>query len=111
MLILKNAFFVMMGLFFSAGIALAEESMPHAEEAAHQGGGLPQFDPTSWPSQIFWLVVFFVILYTIFSKSVLPSIGTTLGNRKAHIDRHIAEAETLSKEAEIIDSELKAALR
>ena len=79
--------------------------------AHHGGGGLPQFDPTSWPSQIFWMLVVFIVLYTIFSKAILPAISGTLENRQQHIDTHIADAERLSKEAELIEAELKAALK
>ena len=79
--------------------------------AHHGGGGLPQFDPSSWPSQIFWMTVVCIVLYTIFSKAILPAIGGTLASRQQHIDDHIADAERLSKEAEIVEAELTAALK
>ena len=36
---------------------------------------MPQFDIASFPSQIFWLVVTFGILYFVMSKLVLPRVG------------------------------------
>ncbi len=94
-----------------AGYALAEEVAAHGEAGAHQGGGMPQFNFESWAGQIFWMVVFFIVLYTIFSKAVLPEIEGTLESRKSHIDQHIKAAETLSVEAEQIESALKEALK
>lgn len=68
-------------------------------EGNHGGGGLPQFDPSSWPSQIFWLVLFFTVLYVFFSRRALPAIGQTIKNRQDHIKRDLEEAERLSAEA------------
>lgn len=82
-----------------------------AEDAAHKSGGLPQFDPTSWPSQIFWLAVFFVILYITFAKSIIPSLGKTIESRTSYIADNIKKAETLSTEAEVLRAEVNAALK
>lgn len=97
---------------FSATFALLIASPAMAEEAAHHSsGGLPQFDPTSWPSQIFWLAVFFAILYTTFSKSVIPTLGKTIEARTSYIAENIKKAETLSAEAEALRQEVEAALK
>ena len=85
-----------------------------AEGAAHAeagGGGLPQFDPTSWPSQLFWLAVFFTILYFVFGKSIIPSLGKTIETRTSYIAEHIKKAETLTAEAEILKNEVNAAYK
>ena len=45
---------------------MAEEA-PHTAattEAPHQGG-FPPFDTTTFPSQLFWLVVTFAFLFTV----------------------------------------------
>ncbi len=83
----------------------------HGAEAAHHSSGLPQFNFALWPSQILWMTVFFVILYTVYSKAILPAIGETLSKRKQHIDDHIAKAEELSREAETIETQIRAAMR
>lgn len=111
----KTVFYSVMGMTMPFAAALAEEAAHQGAEAAHGsthgGGGLPQFDFSSWPSQIFWLCIFFVILYTIFSKNILPAIGGTLQTRKDHIAGHIAEAEKLSAEARLIEESLKEHLK
>lgn len=83
----------------------------HGAEAAHHSGGLPQFNFSLWPSQILWMTIFFVILYTVYSKAILPAIGETLTKRKQHIDDHIAKAEELSREAETIETQIRASMR
>lgn len=92
---------------------LLMSSQAFAEGEAHGsgGGGLPQFDPTSWPSQLFWLAVFFTLLYMIFGKSVIPSLGETIETRASYIADHIQKAEALSAEAEILKNEVNAAYK
>ena len=53
--------------------------------AGDSSGGLPQLDITTWPSQLFWLVVTFVIGYFLISLLVAPSISSVLENRSNKI--------------------------
>lgn len=75
------------------------------EGAGHEGehkktSGLPQLDPSSYPSQVFWLIVSFILLYTVFSKSVLPDIGDTLDTRRKNIENDIGEAQKFNDRAD-----------
>ena len=83
----------------------------HAD--AHGGGseGLPQFEISTFPSQLFWLTVTFVILYMFFSNKVLPDISSTLENRREHIQDDIDTAEKLKAEAEQAQTDYEAGLR
>ena len=45
----------------SVAAAAAETASSHGGEAA--SAGLPQLDPTWWPSQSFWLALTFGVLY------------------------------------------------
>ncbi len=92
----------------SATLFMAYPAM--AEEAAHHSG-LPQFNTATWPSQIFWLTIFFVILYVVFSKSVLPALGGTIENRTHYIGDNIKKAEMLSTEAATLQAEVNASLK
>lgn len=91
-------FAVLMTMMFAALPAWAAPEA-HGEEAK---GGLPQFDPTWFASQIFWLVVTFSFLFVIFSKSILPRLSGAIESRESHIQADIAKAEKLSAEAEMI---------
>lgn len=46
---------------------------------------MPQFDLTRFPSQIFWLVVSFAVLYFLMAKMVLPRIGSIIETRERAI--------------------------
>ena len=81
-------------------MAIAASSGHDEHHAEGASGGLPQFDPSSFPSQIFWLAVTFLAMYIFFSNRTLPDISGTLENRREHIQDDIDTAERLKKEAE-----------
>ena len=84
----------------------------HGHHAADAGsGGLPQFDPTWFPSQVFWLAVMFAILYVYFSRKTLPDISSTLENRKNHIEADLETAEKLQAEAEQVQESYEQSLQ
>lgn len=62
--------------------------------------GLPQLDVSTFSSQIVWLVITFVILYVLMSKTALPRIGEVLEERQNKIDGNLAKAEGLKAQAE-----------
>ena len=67
-----------------------------------QSAGLPQMDISTFPSQIFWLVVTFSILYIFMWKFVIPKLRITIEERKDKISNDVNEAEKLKSEAEEI---------
>ena len=70
----------------------------HGDE--HGSGGLPQFDPTWFASQIFWLAVTFAFLYLFFAKKALPDIASALDARETRIRTDIETAEKINEQAE-----------
>ena len=71
---------------------------------------MPQFDPSSFPSQIFWLVVTFIVMYFVMAKLVLPRVGTVLQERQEKIAEDLDRAAQLKKDAEEITATYEAAL-
>ena len=61
---------------------------------------MPQLDPASFPSQLFWLAVCFGAMLLIFSVFVLPRITHTLKTRQGQIDGDLEAAEKLRADAE-----------
>ncbi|MBM85051.1 MAG: F0F1 ATP synthase subunit B' [Rhodospirillaceae bacterium] len=80
--------------------------------AAGDGGGakLPQLDIATFPTQIFWLVVSFLVLYILVSRIALPRISEVLEERQDRIADDLDKAETLKKEAEQVRGEYEKAL-
>ena len=70
-----------------------------AAEGGHQGA-FPPMDTTTFPSQIFWLVVFFGLLYLLMSRLALPKMAAVLANRHKTIESDLAKASTLRNETE-----------
>jgi len=62
-------------------------------------GGLPQLDLTTWPTQIFWLIVTFAIAYVLMSRLVTPKIGSVLENRASKIASDLESAKAADAEA------------
>jgi F-type H+-transporting ATPase subunit b len=70
-----------------------------AAEGGHQGA-FPPMDATTFPSQIFWLVVFFGLLYLLMSRLALPKMAAVLANRHKTIESDLARASALKNETE-----------
>ena len=71
------------------------------ETTGHEeGGAFPPLDSSTFPSQLFWLVIFFALLYALLSKVVLPRLAAILAARKGQIDGDVARAQSLKDETE-----------
>ncbi len=72
---------------------------------------MPQLDPTSFPSQLFWLAVCFGTMLLVLSAFVLPRITRTLTARQGQIDGDLEAAEKLRADAEAALAAYDAALQ
>ena len=73
-----------------------------ATEAGSHGGeavGMPQLDFSTWPNQIFWLLVTLAVIYFLLTRIALPRIGSVLADRKGAITSDLAAAEELKQKA------------
>jgi F-type H+-transporting ATPase subunit b len=61
---------------------------------------MPQFDPTTFTSQVFWLVVTFVALYWVVAKLAIPRIGEVLDQRARVIQEDLDRALALKAETD-----------
>jgi F-type H+-transporting ATPase subunit b len=77
------------------------------EEAAT---GLPQLDFSTFPNQIFWLVVTLVVIYLILTRVALPRIATVLAERQGTITNDIAAAEEFKLKAQEAEATYQKAL-
>lgn len=81
------------------GEGLADALGVDAHAAADAAPGMPQIDFTTFPNQMFWLVVTLVVIYLILSRVALPRIGGILAERQGTITNDIAAAEDLKVKA------------
>jgi len=71
---------------------------------------MPQLDPTSFATQLVWLVLCMVPLYLILRRAVLPRISEVLAARQRHIESDLERATSLRQEADAVLAEYEKAL-
>jgi F-type H+-transporting ATPase subunit b len=71
---------------------------------------MPQFDPSTFTSQIFWLFAIFFILYFLMSKIALPKVGEVLERRHKTIEDNLGKARALKDETDAAIAKYEAAL-
>ncbi len=72
------------------------EQVPKGEH----GGGFPPFNAHTFPSQLVWLAIFFVLLYALMAKWALPQVGRVIERRQKLIEDDFAEADRLKAESD-----------
>lgn len=60
---------------------------------------MPQLDPSTYVSQIFWLLVSFFSLWLVMSWFIVPKIEDVLKQRRQKIDDFVKKAEKINKQA------------
>jgi F-type H+-transporting ATPase subunit b len=73
---------------------LAQQAAPAAAKK-----GMPQFNPQTMLSQIFWLFVCFALFYVVIAKVVMPLLGGTIEARAAKIQGDLDAAAKARDEA------------
>jgi F-type H+-transporting ATPase subunit b len=78
------------------------ESTHHTGTAAPGGEQMkfPPFNSETFPSQLLWLVLAFVLLYALMAKWALPQVGRVIDKRQKAIADDIAEAGRLKSESD-----------
>ena len=78
--------------------------------AGGESQGLPQLDFSTWPTQIFWLIVTFAIGYILMARMVVPNIGAVLEERRERISSDIEQAKAADADAKSMQSTYEAEL-
>jgi len=78
-----------------------ETTTAHTEApGAPHKGVFPPFNRETFPSQLFWLAICFVLLYLITARLVQPRVDGIMDSRKNRISGHLAEASRFKAESE-----------
>jgi F-type H+-transporting ATPase subunit b len=72
----------------------------HTEQPSGHKGVFPPFNPTTFASQLFWLVIAFVVLYVLMAKVALPRVGAIIESRQKRIADDLAGAASLKAESD-----------
>jgi F-type H+-transporting ATPase subunit b len=68
--------------------------------AGAEHGSFPPFDPATFASQIFWLIITFGLFYIFLKKVVMPRLAGILDTRSSRIFQDIDQANKLKSEAD-----------
>ena len=79
---------------------MASNNSSHAE-------GMPQLDFSTFPNQIFWMVVFCVVLFAIVKIFIIPRMEDIFANRRKVIDGSISKAEEIKQRVEEIELQIE----
>lgn len=72
---------------------------------------MPQFDVSSFGTQLFWLILAFGILYIVISKIIAPKAESIIINRNRYLEENITASERDSALAESLRKEKEMKLR
>ena len=68
---------------------------------------MPQLEISTFPSQVFWLCVSFIVLYILLSNIIIPKISSVIKGRESEIKNNINNSEKLYMETEKINNEFE----
>ena len=89
---------------------LISPAISWAASGRNEPGGLPQLDLTTWPTQLFWLVVSFVVMYALMSTLVTPRIRSVLEDRQQRISNDLQKAREADTQVNEIRADYEASL-
>lgn len=69
-------------------------------EAPHAKGPFPPFESKSFPSQLIWLGLSFVVLYVLLAKVVLPRVASILEARRRRVEQDLGDAARAKSDSE-----------
>jgi F-type H+-transporting ATPase subunit b len=82
-------------LFFSNNALGAEEK-----------GGMPQLNPESFSSQIFWLFVTFSILFLVIHFFLLPKLKKIREKREETVSNYLSQTKKLNEQIDVIITQI-----
>ena len=82
-------------LFFSNKVLGAEEK-----------GGMPQLNPESFSSQIFWLFVTFSILFLVIHFFLLPKLKKIREKREETVSNYLSQTQKLNEQIDVIITQI-----
>lgn len=82
----------------------------HPTVAEEIEAGMPQLDFSTFPNQIFWLIVTLIVIYLVLTRVALPRIGGVLADRSGAITNDLAAAEELKIKASEAEAAYEKAL-
>lgn len=95
----------------SFSVSAFAPALVFAADSAEKQGGVPQLDPTYYPSQLFWLIICFTLMYVLLSKVALPPVERMMDRRDDKVRIDLESAHRARTETEEVESLYNRSLR
>ena len=82
-----------------------------ASNSDNSAVGMPQLDFSTFPNQIFWLVIFCIVLFAIVKLFIIPRMEDIFANRRKIIDGNVAKAEEIRLRVSEIEKQIEEELQ
>lgn len=91
--------------------ALAAAAAPYGALASEAGAkpGMPQLDPSTFASQVFWLALTFLVFLAVVWRVALPRVAMVLEERQRRLSDDLDKAAALKEEADTVLAEYEKA--
>lgn len=86
------------------------QSLQASTETPAQAGGFPPFKTETYPSQLFWLVISFAVLFLVMWRIAGPRINGVIAGRRGAINADVAAADQARGEAQTASAAYQTAL-
>lgn len=106
---MRFRFEIMGRLRYLAALAVLTPLPAFAAEGG-KSAGMPQLDLATFPTQLIWLTITFVLLYVVMATVGLPRVGGVLAARRARIEGDLEKAAQMKSEAEAVIAAYEKAL-
>lgn len=67
---------------------------------------MPQLDVSTYPSQLFWLIIFFGILYVFMQWFIVPRVSRIFQKRRVLLDEKLEEIDQFRQEIERLEAQV-----
>jgi F-type H+-transporting ATPase subunit b len=81
-------------------VSTAHAAGAAADQGAAAAPAMPQLNPKTMATQLFWLAVTFIALYVLMAKVALPKVSAVIDARAERIDADLSVASNSKSEAE-----------
>ena len=85
----------------------ADITQEHTSDDGHASGGLPQFNPEYFPTQLFWLLLCFTFLYFLVHYIGLPRVAEIIEKREDRIAYDLDRVQELKNETDLLTRKIQ----
>jgi F-type H+-transporting ATPase subunit b len=80
---------------------MSENTGTAVQQSAEHHKVFAPLDPTTFPSQLFWLAITFALLYVLVRRVMSPRVGSVIEERHSRVKGDLALAEEIKRDTQV----------